>query len=125
MEPGLSSAGRSGACTAPLWLWIVFGVPIIVLALLLLFIRRPWLELVSVTLGVVAAVATITTAVGFAAYGGAAEARIVEGATRCSIVGGALFFADVFDTGRRAPIRPFDSPLKRGAGSSPSRQNRP
>jgi hypothetical protein len=168
-----------------LWIWIVLGIPVVAATLLLFFFRRPLLERAAVTLGVVAAVATIVTAVGFAAYGGATEARIVEGANEvvfalvglavlawgsrkgrlaaaaglgllgvfvgltkvsvflqggvlaaipanatrvavalalwsgaaAAVVGGALCFADVFDTGKRKPIRLADGQRKRHAAS--------
>jgi hypothetical protein len=63
-----------------LWYWVLPGIPVVAAALLVFFFRRPWLESAAVTLGVVAAAATIVTAVGFAAHGNAPEARIVEGA---------------------------------------------
>jgi hypothetical protein len=64
----------------PLWYWILPGIPVAAAALLVFCFRRPWLEAAAVTLGIVAAAATIVTAVGFAAYGSASEGRIVEGA---------------------------------------------
>jgi hypothetical protein len=172
-----------------LWYWIVLGVPVVAATLLLYSFRRPLLEPAAVSLGVLAAAATIAIAVGFAAHGGAAEARVVEGANEvvfaliglavlargprsarlgaaaglgllgvfvgltkvsvllqgavlaaipanaacvavalalwagvaAAIVGGALFFADIFDTGKRAPIRLVGGQRRRAGPGAPPR----